>query len=400
MGRTRCLLLVLKPLLSLLLFPLIVVACIGGLAFAHGGPRLEKLGEAPIEQEPFSIQAIAPRADDRPQGWSAATAKNTFPEAAPTETAVLALAKNAGVDAKGVTIRVFHWIHDGSHKGVLLLCGMPKPTASLISALAGALTERRWTVCQLGGPSRLAIAWSDQSDGAADLLRWMQDHAAAYLCASAVEEIELSGEKGDRSLYLRAFARLNSAGRIQPRAARYHAIKGRMLVQLKRGLEALPHLRVILEEGLPVPATDEEMWYAANVVGTHLLVNGGPQRLQEALRALTRAVKLEMHAMDALSRFGDRYNLACALVRLKKFDDAFRELEASLAKGKRELGRLYSFHFEHCRDKDTDMAPLKSDPRFDEILKKFAPEPRRAPEADDGKPAPEPSGEAPNESGR
>jgi hypothetical protein len=56
------------------------------------------------------------------------------------------------------------------------------------------------------------------------------------------------------------------------------------------------------------------------------------------------------------------------LARAGRLEDAFKLLEKSIAVGKTLPPNLWRQNFQHMEEKDTDLAPLRRDPRFSKLM--------------------------------
>jgi Flp pilus assembly protein TadD len=87
----------------------------------------------------------------------------------------------------------------------------------------------------------------------------------------------------------------------------------------------------------------------------HLLTRSG--RLHEGLAADRRLVELRPDEPVA------HYNLACSLALVGSLDAALERLRAAMTMGFRDVAFIR---------KDRDLAPLRGDPRFEELLAEYA----------------------------
>ncbi|MDJ0521397.1 MAG: hypothetical protein QNJ90_04910 [Planctomycetota bacterium] len=366
-------------------------------------------GEQPVAEVPaFGLEAFIPPADAFPDGWSGLTSGGVMPASAPSVRGMLELATQAGLDTGKLVARCrsLRRVHDGKRAdlGVVAWVSLDAGSAAFAAARKKAAQERGWSVREVGGPTRLLIAWGSDAASREALLTWGVAEAVERLCDLGVETINSAGRQPDRgsgkAVYDRGVAILEAAGRTEPRAGVFHMWKGRMAESLARGAAgmgdragferqqatAIEHYRKALAKGAPVPPPERMVATAAFVAGQGLLLMEDKSVLEEALHVLQRGVAAEEHATNPFHRFGNRYNLACTYARLGKLDPAFGHLETSLQglklawlvdKEKSGTGASqleYPRHYEHAAKVDGDLAPLREDPRWEALMKRCHPD--------------------------
>lgn len=325
---------------------------------------------AAAEIPDYSLDDIAPSREERPEGWSPVVKSGVVPATAPTVGRLLAVAREAGIDAQAFHARSRPLQKADGTAGVIALVGVDAEPAEFTQALARAALAHGWQVREIGTPMRVSIAWSTSKEAGTELLTWQAHLAVRRLCDLVWKRVIAAQ---DRESFQRAVALLRIAGGLEPEAGAVHALRGRVFEAMRNPDEALASYRKALDEKAPVQAKPEWIVLVAGRVGHMLLLQEEEGVLEEALAALKRAVALEKHGENDLMRFGNRYNLACTFARLGRLDEAFAELERSLKIGKEALGDAYAQNHEHARTRDPDMEPLRKDPRFQKLMEKYAP---------------------------
>lgn len=338
---------------------------------------------------PFALEHLAPPGSDRPKGWRPAT--TTQPESAPTTAALLRLARAAGVDGDKVAARcipVAKGESESTVQGTLgyLVVGVEAKT--LTPKLAEAAAAHGWRTKNIAVPSAVLITWAADDEDEAALQAWQTETAVHNLCAKGWDDMTTARQEFDQNVARTKFARgqacIAAARDTLPEAAYVNAILAQIFG--RQADRALEHARKALKSDAPVPAPDAMVVTAAFTVGGALLTTGTEADVAEALAALKRGVAAEAAAETPFHRFGNRYNLACCYARQDKLDPAFEHLEESLrylkdawvadkAKSSEGTSRLnYPSHYEHAKTRDTDMEPLRADPRFAKLMEAYHPD--------------------------
>lgn len=339
---------------------------------------------------PFSLDDVAPADGQRPEGWTGVARATAVPATAPSTARLLAMARDAGVDAAALQVRCIPLRKgDGASAefGVSAWVTLGVDAKTFAPKLAAAAGEHGWLTKNLALPNAVLVTWGSNEEAADALQRWQVATAVHALCEKGFEAIASAGQAGDQETARRAFMRgqamIQIAGRTEPEAGVFHALMGRLLAQ-RDPAAALEHNRKALAANAPVPPPARWIVVAAFEAGQALLTKGDEDLLAEATEILERGVAAEAASENHFMRFGNRYNLACAYARRGETDKAFPHLEESLrylksawqADMAQEGGasRLdYPNHFEHARTKDSDLEPLRADPRWAALFTKYDP---------------------------
>ncbi len=338
---------------------------------------------------PFGLEHMAPAAGALPEGWSAGNSPP--PKAAPTEAALLALAKAAGIPegaAKAQVTGLTKGEGEVATHGVTAWLTVDTTVDTFAPALKSAAEKNGWLLKSVAVPQRVLVTWADTKEAATGLQRWQVAQSVRNLCTQGWAMIEAANGGFDPQARQKAFQRggllIGAAGKTEPAAGIFNAMIGALLAQ-RDPAAALEHGRRALAKDAPVPAGDLWIAVTANSVGSVLLMKMDASVVAEARDALLRGVAAEKSATNPIMRFGMRYNLACAYARLDESDAAFKHLEESLRflkhawqedkkksfSGVSSLG--YEQHYAHAKSIDTDMATLRTDARWPKLMATYDP---------------------------
>ena len=397
--------------------PLVLTACsLLCLAFVSGAHADETGATAPPS---WSMESFAPGADALPEGYE-------MPEGWTLETGEAgALSKDAlTAIAEGVGLTDMDFYAElravaapgGSPVGVAWVdidASDPKPVRAALDAAA---TEKGWRVRDIGTPYRLLIvgAGADQAKVAKQQL----EHAIARFSEMALNRIRAQSRREDVREAARSAARgfekmgrslkidagsldtISAAVLWSERSEKQAAVrKAEALIKRKERAgddeakakaeadlkvakaAAQKYLDAFLEKaeaafkaGRPNQAKGSLAVFVAGNAGGELLERKKSDLNARAAHLLEVAVANEGESKSTTLSFGNRYNLSCAYARLGDKDKAFLYLEKTLDLGKSMPVGQYGPRFLHLRDKDEDMSTLRSDPRWDKLLERYADE--------------------------
>ncbi len=337
---------------------------------------------------PFKVKDVAPGDDERPEGWNPVVKSGVIPDTAPTVKVLLALGKTAGIEDGTLSARSRSIQKEDDTAAVVSIVGIEVKNEAFTNGLADAAVKHGWKVRELASPMRVAVVWASKAELCEELLTWQAHLAAKKITQAAVRR---SGSVSSMEQARALLGYVGNALKIEPESGMTNSFLANMLDRMRNPDGALAAYRKAVKADAPIPAPPYWQMQAGARIGHILLLKGNKEFLKEAAKALERAVELSEHAKVGVEKFGPVYNLACAYSRMGRLDDAFKALEKSLAIGKAELADEWGFHFEHAKVKDPDLEPLRGDPRFAEMLKKYDPNP--APEKDDAPEKPDGDGD-------
>ena len=345
--------------------------------FADDEPA-KPLNEAGPEAPPvaiptYAISQLAPKDDEHPKGWSPVTTAGVIPKTAPSVGSLLALARISKLDLEAFHASGRAFQGKDNAAAALVLVGLDVQPKGFADALKQTAEKHGWQVRTLGSPLRLAVAWGSSEEAATQLLDWQTNLATQRLCVIVHESLTEAITSQDREAFMASMNMLKGVSTMQPKSGAFLYLRGLSMEVLRRQDQALEFFRQSIKPDLPAPALPAWQASAAGRVGHELLVQDDADLLEEEAAALELAVRLNKHAENDMSRFGNHYNLACTYARLDRLDEAFRELEASLKFAQEKLGEAYADQYAHAKDRDSDMDPLREDPRFKALMEKYAP---------------------------
>ena len=369
---------------------------------APPAPAPDAPAAEPAPKFPFGIEHLAPLANVVPEGWT--KAEGAAPADAPTQEALVAIAKAAGVPENAIQVRVLMLKKgegEAAKTAVAAWVGVNVRSEETATKVHDGIEEKGWLLKQVGLPHRALVTWAAEEDDIRAVQAWQTEKAVDSLCSKGWSTIETAAQDFDQTTRAQKVQLgqmlIGASLQASPSAGLPNAMVGAMLIQ-QNPQQALVHNRKALAKDATAPfATGQWAVQAAYFGGQALLVMEAEQKnkamVEEARDILLKGVAAEQSAPNPLMRFGNRYNLGCAYARLDDLDKAFEHTEESLRylkkaweadkkksfSGMSQLG--YPQHFEHCKLIDTDMEPLRKDARWAPMIAKYDPDPKPA-EAD------------------
>ena len=353
-------------------------------------PALAEDDPAPPSAKPdpvipsYSIEFLMPTDESSPEGW--ARASGAAPTGAPSVGALTELASSCQLDDDTFYAETAV-LSKGSEKVGIAMLDIDKHVWVMRTKLDEQATANGWVVQELGSPARVVVVSGAQAKVAVGPLT---EHVLYALSEMAMNRVRGSG--GTEAAGREAALEYTEAMRnIAPGSGVANAIRGivdwirsrptRERKEVDRPVEdkALEFFDKALAEGAAYPPKGSVRVFVAGQLGGILLARKQKDVLVRATRALEIAVEHEQDGKDNLRRFGHRYDLACAYVRAGRIDDAFKMLEKAIETGKTLPPDNWRNSFQHMEEKDPDMGPLRSDPRFSKLMADNRPPPPKNP---------------------
>lgn len=147
-----------------------------------------------------------------------------------------------------------------------------------------------------------------------------------------------------------AFAAFDTAHKLDPSNPAALSGMGQVRFSEKRYAEAESYITTAINAGFRNPGNYNQLAFS------QLFQN----KNEEAVKSFEAALSM---GMTGQFRATALYNLACAYARLKNADKAFEMLNQAV-----DAGRINRATYES----DTDLAPLRSDPRFEKLLERLS----------------------------
>lgn len=317
-------------------------------------------------EAPFQWDVIAVMPDDVPKGW---TLMSDDAESRPAVEKDMAAAVKAAAETDKFPADELA-VHSRSATGpekasvTLTYVDLYKEPGKVPAAIKEAAAKKGWAYRELTNPTRILLVAGPEGDrdvwltmgvrtaakrlGAAS----MQSHDGESMMALAHAALAL--ESGTASAH---FA-LAMAARPQEDGAPPEAWK-----------RCIEEARTALKDGMAIPLSKEMRPLTTGILGEWLLyLKGGDDVNKEARERLTDAWQsLKDGEESRLRAVQFRYNLACAIARLKDKDAAFEHLTGCLESLKDHPMRGIS---EWWR-KDPDFDLLHDDPRWKALEEKY-----------------------------
>jgi len=332
----------------------------------------------------YSIEFLMPGEKEDPEGWKL-VGSDRAPGSAPTEDELAAIAEGLGLDDESFYVETTGLKKDDDVVGVAMTDVDQKvfPFLDLVKAKAG---EKGWRVLELGSPARLMIIGGAAGSLAAAETA-MQEHVVYAMSEMAMERLRGKGGYEEAGQRVAAEYR-NAIHTMVGEAGVIHALKGvadfkaARKVFLKPGKnrkldkklnnKAADAFSKALAEGMAYPPKKTVLIFVAGELGSNLLQRKDKAVIAEATRALEIAVENEEDARRQDTRYGNRYNLACAYALGGQTDKALDALRRALEAMKSLAERPARTSWEHI-ERDKDMESLRRDPRFSKLMSDYEP---------------------------
>lgn len=201
-------------------------------------------------------------------------------------------------------------------------------------------------------------AWEPSKDRAIVSAIYMNDAARSAAMLKPYTEANPRDAQGfihyarmlsQQQKFPEAFAAFETAYKLQPTNPASQAGMGQIRFSEKRYADAENHISTALNAGFRNPGLYNQLAFS------QLFQNKNEEAIENFEAALAMGMTGQFRA-NAL------YNMACAYARLKNADKAFEMLEKAV-----DAGRVNRATYES----DTDLADLRSDPRFAKLLERM-----------------------------
>ena len=321
---------------------------------------------------------------------------------APSEDGLTELAESCKLDDDTFYVETAVLKH-GSDKVGLAMVDIDENVYAYRSKLDAQATAAGWIVRELGSPARVAILSGAKAAAGAKQLMVHVIYAIGEMAMNRVRGQSAMQAAGQEA----ALEYLKAIGNMSAGTGLAHGIEGRVhwlrALPKKRGEKpdkalqdkAIASFKKAIASGATHPPKGRVLVWISGTLGGMLLERKEKALLKDATKALEVAVEHEIDAPTNNQRYSNRYNLTCALARAGRLDDAFKMLEKSIEVGKTLPPNFWRQSFQHMEEKDTDLAPLRRDPRFSKLMADNRPpkpkNPHRQPppkKPDDDKPKP------------
>lgn len=375
---------------------------------AHGRPALADdepvpddppkptSGEDPLVA-PYISETLIPGSDATPAGWKLLDDDEAAAEG-PREAQLAALAEELGIGAEKFYPMLQSYGRDGATVTMAMI-DVDANVRAFRDALGAKAAESGWRVSELGHPGRLLVL-GGPADATQALEKQLVEHVVYKLSDLAMNR--LRGDAGteeagrEAALTYAESIRMLAKGsgtadslegvvhwiRSQPKPPVTKDSKHDKAEQEK----AVAAFTRALQPGVAFPPKGSVRVFVAAELGSLLLLLGDRSRLPQAVAALEQAVELEADGRTVAGRQGNRYNLACAYALAGRLDQAFAMLEKSLEILKNMPAEHWRTQHKYIDEKDDDMKPLRGDPRFSELMKRFEPPAPKKPKIPERKP--------------
>lgn len=323
-------------------------------------------GAGAAEQPPFGAQDIAIEDEGLADGWEIVY---EAPEGTPGDAIVEwaeGIARGAGLDPDDQLLTDVRILKSpGAEHATLLIVEVDGEPGGFPAALEKAAKGAGYTYRTMGYPTRLLVVAAPDGIRTA-VLNMENTYAVRTLTNMAYERHDSGSDVG-------AKAYADGALAIDGEATMPYAVFGMIAVKQedwKAAIEAFQ--KAFKPQAKLQPVGRLAMWSYRNY-GYALMKAKNPEADKIAAEALRQAIAHEQFAEkdEYVQLFVPHYNLACALARLNQTDEALDALEHALlmAKERMPLAGVESFVKQRVLT-DDDLASIRKEKRFDEIIKK------------------------------
>ena len=369
---------------------------------------LALVAPAALAEDPptFSVETLAPQADDLQDGWTMGSGDAAADQ--PSADAIMEIAKAVGLSDLEVYPEARRLTAPEGPTVDVAYIDVDTDPGTFRKALDEAAAAKGWVVREASTPYRLLVVGGTGAGQEAairnqleHLVRRFVGMAETRLMARTRHEDErLASEAAARDFLERGKSLGVDASALDTLEAFLHwrawgAADGKIKTaeaKLKKTPDDAESKKTI-EENKPIRDKEKDAyialakkafapdrrvpptgWLPVSVAGRSggmLLEKKDKALLPEAVHLLEVAVDAETRSPNPTLAYENRYNLACAYALQTRIDDAFDMLEKALEAGSTQPPFQFGPSFLHMRDKDPDMGVLRKDPRWDPLVEKF-----------------------------
>ncbi len=344
------------------------------------------------EAPDYTAESLIFVQDDLPSGWKLLDSSDC-PAELPSEDQVLEAGGDA-VDAFSLTAEYRLLQGPGGAQAVIVIVDVDhdEGTAAYVNGLKGLAMPKGWKVVDLGHTQRVMLV-AGPAEKLDELVAFQKDVAARNLVKLAYERLlsDFQDGKSGRLSIKRAGEYADAALKVRDGSAAAKAIHGFTQLMKEDNEGGISTVRKAMQTSGKHSPTPRMRFFGWGLIG-RALINDTPkkpateQENKDAVEAFKKAMQYEDEAIaEANERndqylrlrvWGTRYNLCCGLVRIKSTAEAYKQLETCMTIGKRllSLGNRWQRWFEHAWFWDEDLAPIRTEKRFVDLMKKHAPD--------------------------
>jgi tetratricopeptide (TPR) repeat protein len=312
----------------------------------------------------YSASDLAVEEETLPEGWT--IVYDEFPDTPgedAMETWAKAVAGRAGVseDALSTEIRVLE-SPQGAH-ATLLLIEVDGDAGTLPQVIAKAAQTEGWTSRVMGHPSRILVVAAPES-----IRKTVLD---LQMKVSIDTLTRLAYERKEAGSRIGAEAYAKGALAIEPKAGRPQAVLGLVAGKAEDWDAAITAFEKAFAKSAVMPPEGELAHRAWRTYGYALLQKKDEGADKRAVEALEQAIATAGVLEGKEQVFAIYYNLACALSRLKRVEDACGRLETALELAKKRLGPVgFQGYLNGTVMRDNDLDNIRGKPCYQAVIER------------------------------
>ncbi|MHC5012287.1 MAG: TPR end-of-group domain-containing protein [Planctomycetota bacterium] len=333
------------------------VACLLATVFLASTVRAEE-----DEPPPFGASDVVIEADALPEGWTMLDEDVEGTPGTALESWALGVANGSGLDEDALYFETRILRRESGELATILVIEVEGDAQRFADALGNMASARGHALRRFGHPSRLFVVAAPEAIRP-EVISLETTYAIGTLTRLAWERLQTGGR-------MAAIRYAEGAAAVDEAAGAPHTVLGLAAFGERDWDTAIAAFRKAFGRQAALRAEGRLALFGWGRFGQSLLMKQSAEVNAEARDALEKAVALEDVAKAGDPMYEWLYDLACAHNRLDETQKALDRLEQSFALAKqRAAQQVYVGLVQHAM-RDPDLASLKENPRFKEIIRK------------------------------
>lgn len=311
----------------------------------------------------YGASDLAVEEDTLPDGWSVVYDELEDTPGEAIEEWATQVARGAGVEEEALYYETRVLESPEKAHATLLLVEVDGDAGTLPQKLARAAEGEGWMSRQMGHPTRLLVL------AAPDSIR--QKTLDLQMKTSVATLTRLANERQEAGSLVGARAYVDGALALEPKAGMPNAVLGLIAMRAEEWEDAIEAFeKAFAKDALHQPEGELEhrSW---RTFGYVLLQLEKREYDERAVEALERAIATAGVLKGREQVFAIHYNLACALSRLKRTQEACDRLETALDMAKKRLGPGgFGAYLNRTVKRDADLDNIRGKPCYEKVLER------------------------------